>query len=234
MNIEHFVNEVRSAYGDSLLSITLFGSSATEGLKDKYSDYNIIIVLRQVTPFELRKSCKIIRRWGKSGNPTPLFFDPHHIETSADVFPIEFFDIKENRKVLYGSDPFTHIEINDKNLRHQCEFELKGKLIQLQTRYATISKSDKETARLMVETFSTFFSIFKGILRLLKHPPEKKKRALMEKLATCIEFNPSIFMEILDIREGRAILPRKDASDKFEDYLTQIQTITNFIDKYGI
>lgn len=232
MHLEEFVNNVHSTYENKLKSVVLFGSAATEDFSKKYSDYNVIIVLDTLLPADLEKSVKIVGKWIKSGNPAPLFFDIDHINTSTDVFPIEFFDIKENRKVLFGEDPFTNIEIDGKNLRHQCESELKGKILQLYSRYVQTGGKDKEIAELMMESLSTFLSIFKGIVRLLGHKPETTKRALVEQLSTMIDFNPNIFMELLDVRDGNKVLPRKDAAEKFEDYVTEIRSIADFIDKF--
>lgn len=232
MHLEQFVNSIKAIYEDSLESIVLFGSAAAGDFSDKYSDYNLIIVLKKVTPAALARSTRLVNKWVKAQNPIPLFFDPDHIRTSADVFPIEFYDIKASRKVLTGTDPFAGIKIEDTNLRHQCESELKGKILQIQAGYIRVADNDKEIARLMMESLSTFLSIFKGVVRLLGHEPEAKKRALVEQLATMISFNPNIFMELLNVRDGNAVAPRKDAPEKFEDYLEQIRVITDFVDRY--
>lgn len=232
MQLEQFVNDIKSVYEDNLESLVLFGSAATEDFSRQYSDYNLILVLKQISPTELQKSNKIVKKWMKSGNSAPLFFDENHIKTSTDVFPIEFYDIKSSRKILLGKDPFTEIKIENTNLRHQCESELKGKILQLQSRFAQIASDERTVAKLMMESLSTFLSVFKGIVRLLGHEPEVKKRALVEQLATMINFTPNIFMELLDVREGNAVLPRKDAIEKFEEYLTEIKAITDFVDKF--
>jgi len=233
MHLEQFINQAKETYGDNLKSITLFGSAASEDFSKKYSDYNLIFVLDKLVPAELKKSTKLVQKWTKSGNSIPLFFDEDHIKTSTDVFPIEFYDIKSNRKILYGNDPFKDVEIHNGNLRHQCESELKGKILQLQSKYVEVANKDKEIARLMMESFSAFLSIFKGIVRLVGKEPDQNKRALVEQLAAIINFSPNIFMELLDIREGKAILPRKDTPEKFEDYLEQLKEITNFVDKFS-
>lgn len=233
MKLEQFVNEVVKTYDRDLESIILFGSAATEDFRKDYSDHNIIIVLKQIAPAELQKANKLVKKWVKKGNPVPLFFDHNHIKTSADIFPIEFYDIKSHKKVLYGSDPFADIKIDNVNLRHQCESELKGKILQLQSRYVFVCHKDKEISKLMMDSLSAFLSIFKGLVRLLGHEPEAKKRALVEQLGSKIDFSPNVFMELLDIRDGNAVSPRKGASEKFEDYLDQLRIITDFVDTYG-
>lgn len=233
MHLEQFVNEIISHYEDRLESIILYGSAATGDFSKKYSDYNTIIVLKKVSPAELKKSASLVKKWTKSGNPAPLFFDPHHIKSSADVFPIEFYDIKKNRKVIYGSDPFANIKIENTNLRHQCESELKGKILALESAFLKVCSSDKNVSRLIMNSLSTFLSVFKGVVRLLGHEPEAKKRELVEQLSEYIGFNPNIFMEFLDIRDGNALLPRKGVVEKFEDYLEQLKKVADFVDQFA-
>jgi len=232
MELNRFVDHVRKTYTENLEAIVLYGSAASEDFSKKYSDFNTIIVLKEVTPGELEKGHSFIKKWVRSGNPAPLFFDHHHINTSSDVFPIEFHDIQANRKVLYGEDPFSTLKILDVNLRHQCECELKGKILQLQSRFVEIANKNKEVSRLMMESLSTFISIFRGIVRLLGQQPEQQKKALVEHLSELIGFSPNIFLELLDVRDGNALPPRQDAIEKFEDYLEQLKTITVFVDQY--
>lgn len=234
MRLEEFTNNICSIYEDKIHSITLYGSAATGDFSKKYSDYNLILVFDEVTPELLERSAKLVKKWMKAGNPSPLFFDMDHIKTSADVFPMEFYDIKSNRKILFGNDPFAGVEIDGKNLRHQCEYEIKGKILQLYARYIQAAESEKEISKLIMESLSAFMSIFKGITRLLGKEPEPKKRALVEQLSGVIGFNPNIFLEFLDIRDGNTVLPRKETTAKFEDYVTELKTISNFVDKFDV
>ena len=83
-----------------------------------------------------------------------------------------------------------------------------------------------------MESLSTFLSIFKGIVRLLGHEPEVKKRALVEQLSTLIDFSPNIFMELLDIRDGNSVLPRKGVTAKFEDDLTELRKVIELVARF--
>lgn len=233
MKLEEFVGKLKEVYGENLVSVTLYGSAVTQDFSKTSSDYNIIIVLNEITPFELEKGANIIRKWIKAGNSMPLFFDTKHIETSVDVFPIEFYDIRQNRKILFGKDPFENIEIENTNLRHQCESELKGKILQLQSGFVQVSNKEKEVGKLMVRTLSPFFATFKGIIRLSGAEPKPRKREQIEQLAKVADINPNIFLELLDIKDGTSILPRTGLTEKFEDYLTQLKLIANFVDQFN-
>lgn len=233
MTPHEFAHELEKIYGTELKAVVLYGSAAGDDYSDKYSDYNIFCVLTNPIPVVLAKANKLIKGWIKKGNPPPHFFGPEHIETSTDVFPLEFLDIKDCHQVLLGVDPLAHIKVDPKNLRHQCESELKGKLIHLRAFYAANCDGPREIGRTMVRTFPTFLAIFRGMLRLFGGAPPREARATVEQFSQKTGINPQIFLDIIDIREGKSLLPRgNDALAAFEQYLTEITIITNYIDKF--
>ena len=53
------------------------------------------------------------------------------VYNSADCFPIEFHDMKERRRVLYGLDVIADLKFDMRNYRTQVEHELRSKLLRL-------------------------------------------------------------------------------------------------------
>src|SRR5262249_39499580 len=91
-----------------------------------------------VTPDELRKCVAQLPQWHKQGISTPLFVDPAYVRSSIDVFPVEFLDMKQRYRVLYGQDFLQELELKPERLRFQCEQELKGKMLRIA---ASLSRS---------------------------------------------------------------------------------------------
>jgi len=235
MKPAEFADTLKEIYGDNLKSVILYGSAVGNDHTKKYSDFNIFCILSDPSPIQLAKSTKAIKKWVKKGNPPPHFFDPSHIETSLDVFPLEFMDIRDRHEVLVGDDPLRGITIDAKNLRHQCESELKGKLLHLRAFYALNSNNQKRVMDMTIRTFSTFLAAFKGIIRLTGKTPSNNSKETIEGLAKIIDINPQVFMDIINIRTGEDVLPRgDDAIEMFERYLTEITTVTNYVDKMNV
>ncbi|MFH1874070.1 MAG: hypothetical protein ABH859_02665 [Pseudomonadota bacterium] len=231
MNPNEFAHELEKIFEDNLESVVLYGSAASTDFSKKLSDYNTIVVLKDPAPANLAKSGKLIRKWIKKGNPVPLFFDPKHIERSLDVFPLEFLDIKDRHKVLIGHDPFENIKVDFSNLRHQCETELKGKLLYLRGFYASNYDQPKLIAETMLKSFSAFVTVFRGVLHMLGETPDRDSAKVVEGLVKHIDFNSQIFMDLIAVRKGTSVLPRKEeALEAFEQYLTELETITSYVD----
>lgn len=232
MNPHEFAHELELIYGEDLKSVVLYGSAAGGNHSGKYSDFNVFVVLRDISPASLARSNRAVRKWTGRGNPPPHFFGPEHIESSLDVFPIEFLDMLDRHEVLLGKDPLAGIRVDPKNLRHQCESELKGKLLHLRAFYAGNCHRPRRIAKIMVSSFPTFLALFRAALRLRGEEIPKDSKAVVEKTSQGLGFNPEIFLEVADIRSGNSRLPRGDgALSMFEQYLTGLEQVTRYIDE---
>src|SRR5919199_1215043 len=127
----HLIGDLRATHGDNLASVVLYGSAASGDFVQLESDYNLLIALERITPEDLRLAQAPMREWQRLGHPLPVYFTSEELRDAADVFPIEFHQMRRARVVLYGRDPFEGLMISDENLRHQTEYELRSKLLQL-------------------------------------------------------------------------------------------------------
>src|ERR1700690_529869 len=106
--LKELVAKLENAFHDRLVSVILYGSAAVPNASD-YSDLNILCVLKQVTPRELSDGEPVVRWWRGRGHISPLMMSEEEASNSADSFSLEFTDMKERRKVLYGIDVIEHL-----------------------------------------------------------------------------------------------------------------------------
>ena len=121
--LDQLISDLREAQGDNLASIVLYGATATAE-DDHRSDHNVLVVLRAAGFDDLRSCSRALSRWHDAGEPPPVIFTTDELESAADVFPIEFLQMEQARKILHGSDPFASLKISSDNLRHQTEQSL--------------------------------------------------------------------------------------------------------------
>src|SRR5688572_1638517 len=139
--INHLIGDLKSTHGDNLASVVLYGSAASGDSIELRSDYNLLIALNRITPSDLRLAQAPMREWQRLGHPLPVYFTVEELQDAADVFPIEFLHMEKARRVLYGQDPFERLDVPTTHLRHQLEYELRSKLIQLRRLYIPASVS---------------------------------------------------------------------------------------------
>ncbi len=225
-----FVEQVKAVYGKNLLSIVLYGSRASGEETKKYSDYNLLIVLEEIKFSDLKLMTRAVKNWVRQGNPVPLFFTLSHLKTSADVFPIEFLDIKDKHKILFGDDLFLGLEIKNTYLRHECEFELKGKLLKLQQGYILSGNKPKLVRKLLIDSLSAVLVVFRHLLRLLGQTPPLKKIDSLELLAKLIGLDTSVFLSVHKIKNGDKEANKIAPDDLMEKYLQQIEKVVEIVD----
>src|SRR5918993_4371506 len=156
----HLIGDLKATHGDNLASVVLYGSAASGDFVELQSDYNLLIALHRITPEDLRQAQAPMREWQRLGHPLPVYFTFAELRDAADVFPIEFHQMERARVVLFGRDPFEGFSFSDKNLRHQTEYELRSKLIQLRRLYIPSSVSARRLQDLMSESLSSLPSLF--------------------------------------------------------------------------
>src|SRR5918999_2000811 len=167
--LNYLVADLRSTHGDNLAAVVLYGSAAAGDYIEARSDYNLLIALNRITPADLRLAQAPIRNWQRLGHPLPVYFTVEELSDAADVFPIEFHQMANARIVLYGHDPFEFVQLSDQNLRHQTEYELRSKLIQLRRLYIPASVSIEKLCNLMSDSLSSFAALFRAVLLLHGH-----------------------------------------------------------------
>src|SRR3954453_14898331 len=129
--LNEIVERMQKAHRDKLVSVILYGSGALPDGPACLSDYNILCVLKRVTPDELAEAEPVFRWWREMKNPSPLLMCADEVRSSADSFPIEFHDIREQHVLLWGEDVVRDIQINGSYYRAHVEHELRAKLLRL-------------------------------------------------------------------------------------------------------
>src|SRR5262245_29386379 len=87
--LKELTSRLERAYLDRLVSIILYGSGATGEHHARFSDLNVLCVLKQITARELVEGEPVLRWWRDKGHPSPLLMSEEEAHNSADSFPIE-------------------------------------------------------------------------------------------------------------------------------------------------
>ena len=228
-----FIDDLKATHGKNLASVILYGSAAAGDFVPRQSDYNLLIALHRITPKDLRNANACIREWSKFGNSTPVYFTVSELQNAADVFPIEFHNMERARKVLYGDDVLANLDISDKYLRHQTEYELRSKLMKLRRSYISASTSVGGLINLMAESLSSFAALFRAVLLIHGFEPPVTKHEIVALTAENLKIDGRPFVEIFNIRENNfaKTLDEISANQLFADYLEQIENVIEAVDK---
>lgn len=227
-----FIDDLRETHGKNLASVILYGSAAAGDYIPYQSDYNILIALHRITPADLRYAHASVREWARMGHPVPVYFTVSELQNAADVFPIEFHQMEDARKVLYGTDVLEGLKISDRFLRHQTEYELRSKLIRLRRQYIPASESVDGLINLMAESLASFAALFRAVLLLRGIKPPATKHEIVALTVQNLGLDGATFERIFNIREDNyaASLDEAKANKLFEAYMDQIEKVIVAVD----
>jgi predicted nucleotidyltransferase len=226
--INDFVQKLKDIYQNNLVSVILYGSLVSGEFIDKHSNLNILVVLENIDPYILKKASNLIRKFYLFQT---LFLSPEYIERSTDVFPIEFLDIKENYFLLYGKDIIKDITIDLKNLRFQCEQELKAKLLNLYQLYLKLHKNKIALRSVLLRSFISILHIARNILRLKGKIPVYKKEMILDELYKEFPIGLTVWQKILNIRNKKEKIKKREIESLFVSFIHEVEKLVDIVDR---
>lgn len=227
-NLLNFMDSLKNFLGKNLKSFVVYGSAASGDLNKK-SDYNTLIVTDEIGLAELDKISGLIRKWTAKGNPVPLIFSDHSLVKSADVFPMEFLDIRENSITLYGKNYFRAMKVPVENLRLETERELKSEFLKLMRAYVLTAGRPSDMKRAMKESIGGIISVFRGVLRLYRIKVPAKKNDVINAMPLKLDIDKKVFSDVLLLKQGKDII--SSAAGVFHKYIECVERVSEKVDK---
>jgi len=218
---EKIIESLKEKQGANLLCAVKFG---TEGEPN-----NFLCVLEKIDFSVLEQLKEVVQK--QKEKVVPLFFTKNELQNAADVFPLEFLDIKYPHEVLYGQDSINAIKMEKKHVRHELESELRSKLIHLRENYVWIKK-DKDLKTLLVSAVPSLMPLFYGLLYLKNTTPPSDLDHLFDLVAEKYQVNIDILRKLKLLKDGKA--DSSELKQDVEDLLEFLRHIIPVIDKMKV
>jgi hypothetical protein len=228
--MEEFRTEVEKIFGDDLVSLTAYGSHAADEPERRGGDVSVLIVVRTLRKEALSSYRNIAHRYSRRGIPAPPIFTEAFLKDSSDVFPLEFLGMAERRRVISGRDIVPELDITRDNLRHQVEFELKGKLLALRRMYMG-TFGNKELLGLLGDTVGSVVSVARGLLLLSNREAPHGKAEILDAIEKQFGVALPAIREALAARRGEKIPPAR-AEALFFAYQEEVERLCSLADCY--
>jgi predicted nucleotidyltransferase len=229
--LQELTGKLERAFSGRLVSVILYGSAAAGDHHEKASDFNVLCVVKEITPRELGEAEPILKWWRELGNPSPLLMSEEEVSNSSDSFPIEFGDMKRNRKVLFGLDVIADLKVDPKYYRAYVERELRAGLFRLRQQGAQALSSPVSLLKVCIASVPTFCILSRHALLLAGMDAPADRRAVVHKLGTVVHMNTRPFDIFLDVREEKPGVEATNMNELFAQYLDGIRKIVEFVDK---
>lgn len=229
--ISDFVSRLQAVAGKNLHSVILYGSAAAGDYIPEHSDVNLLCVLGDTSFASIQALAATVEWWAKQKHRVPLLMGEEELRRSADVFSVEFLDMQQKYRVLWGEDLLKELTIPMRFHRVQVEYELREKTILLRQRLLMVAGDSAAKWELLLRSIPAFATLARHALIALGETGAASKRGAVEMLAAMVGFDASAFSQLMDIRERKADRKTFDVDELFARYMKTVEKITAAVDE---
>ena len=225
--LTEFVERAKAAAGGNLTAVVLYGSAVTEDFVAKHSDLNILCIVGHAGSRELEQLHPLGEWWLRNGGSAPVVFTMEELRNSADVFAIELLDMKLRHRMLFGQDFLQSVEVPQQLHRLQVQRELRTNWLRLRQSVLLAPAKRKARMSIMMASLSMFCALFRHAIIAMGQPAPPTKRDAVNAVAALTSANPSAFLSILDLREGKRKEREIPADSTLQMYLEFVEVATS-------
>ncbi len=230
---EDIISDYKGLFSGDLISIILYGSAVGRDFQPGKSDINFMIVLSDEEIEHVDKAFKTVSKWQKRKVAIPLFLTEQYIQTSTDVFPIEYLNFQRNHLLVYGKDVLMELSFNPGDLRLQCEREIKGKLLILRETYLGTKGKERALKAVMNDSIQAFVAIFAALLFLKDKDIPTTNHGIVKSTCEVFGLDTEIFERLLDVKGEKIKLREEEMKTLFKGYIKEVRKLSKTVDALG-
>ena len=207
MAMESFVGAARTALGDSLRAIVLYGSAAEDAVRAR-SDINVLVVLHRFEPVRIDALRDTLRALHAAVRLDAMFLLEDEIEAAAQAFPVKFFDVLRRHRVAYGDDPFAGVAIGPDVIAGHLKQLLLNMILRWRNAYATRAAREEQLPALLAAATGPLRASAAALLSLRGEAVASPKAALQRVVDGWSNAAASAALtRFSGLREGGALAP---------------------------
>lgn len=249
MSIEELVPRLRKAFGDGLRCVLLYGSAADEAPSGAAppgaapssavpssaaarQDAHLLVIVDALPVGALEGAARVIADWVGGGHPAPLTLTTAEWRSSADVFAIEYADVLERHRLLYGALPTDGVRVRPEDIRRELEEQVLGKLLKLRRGIMEAGGDPGRERTLLEVSLPTFVGLFRAVVRLHGEPAPRDDAAAVERTGAIARFDASPFVRVVRHVRGEQMLQPGEIRGTLAGYLTGLERVIAFLDQW--
>lgn len=185
----------------------------------------LLVMLDKTEGRDLQIIKNIYVKYGRKVS-NPIIVNETFFRNTGNIFCIETLQMQENLNILYGKDLLQDIKIEKENLRKQCEYELRGKLLTLKGSFLSAYWERKTLHDLLIRSAYNFSLIIKGFLYLKeKEVKNKTKEELFASFEETYAKKLSALRKIVQLKKT----PLSELIPLFTQYVDEMEAIVAII-----
>lgn len=215
------LQDLQHIFGERLQAVVAYGQPGA-------SPAPSLALVRAITAADLDECAARVASWHRAGCATPLLLTKDEFAGSLDAFPIEYGEIMETHRMVFGVDPFAGLTIRTEDLRRECETLVKSHLVHLRENYVECRGRHTDVAALVAEAARAFALILRRLARL-DGAPAATNADLSAFAALRPGLDPRVVGDVLAMAGHNAGV---DAIRLYPAYLAAVEQLWRFIDSW--
>lgn len=187
-----------------------------------------LALVASLTADDLAACAARARAWHKAGAATPLLLTRAEFARSLDAFPIEYGEIMDSCRPVFGESPFAGLAIDAADLRRACEVQVKSHLLHLRENYVECGARPAEVSALVADSAPAFAALLRRLARL-DGLGALDAAALGGFAARRAGLDARVVGDVLSLADGGG---EADAARFFPAYLRAVEQLAQFIDRW--
>ena len=230
-NFDKFAATILEKSPVAIDAVFVVGSVLTPDFIKGQSDINSIVVTEDVSLEFLDFIVELGKEHSPHGVAAPLLMTPRYIETSLDVFPVEFLNFRAIHHTISGPDLLQDLAIERVHLRLQCEREMKSKLLWLHQGYIESLGDKQQLIQRLSNSITGYIPLFRAILFLSGQPLSLSARDTVAALEQQTGQDSRIFTHILELKQNNSPATGLHICDYFSDYYTATRHLSDYVEE---
>lgn len=229
--LRSYVKDVAQAYGEQLDALLLFGSAVRGEFLPGRSNLNILLFLRSYDVALLKAYTGVHKKWSNDQVVVPLFLTKADLQASALVFPLEYQDIQDCHRLLWGQDPFIGFKVDPRHLAGEVLQSLRGNLVRMRQRLVEGGTTEESMLLLLPLSITAVLPVLRGVQRLLGRPVLSHGEPLVQDLADCLAIDLTGLSEALSIKRGHISPGHKEIPRVMDRYFDGLGRLVDAVER---
>lgn len=217
--LKSYVKDAVKVYGNELESVILYGSAVRGEFLPGLSNLNVLLILSSYDLSVLKKYDGLHTRWSKEQVVVPLFLTRPDLESASTAFPLEYQDILDSHRLLWGQDPFVGLKIDSRYLAAEVVQGLRGNLFRLRQRLVEGRSTEEAITILLPLSITALLPVLRGLQRLLGRPVRMHGEPLLKDIESHLEIDLAGLRDALALKRGNISPGQKEIPRLMDRYL---------------
>ena len=220
--LRSYVQDVVKAYGGQLEGVLLYGSAVRGEFLPGRSNLNVLLFVSSYDVAILKKYAGIHKRWSKEQFVVPLFLTTADLQAASFVFPLEYQDIHECHRLLWGQDPFVGFKVDTRHLAAEVLQGLRGNLLRVRQRLVEGGSTEEAMTILLPLSMTALLPILRGAQRVLGRPVVSHGEPLVKDLEAYLGVDLAGLRDALLLKRGLISPGQKEIPRLMDRYLDSL------------